>query len=116
VRRADNLHVPIVLKSGSFNLLDPSGPVMGLLYLYLTNYRGISYLPTTYKILSNILLSMLTPYAEDMFGIISVDFNTTGQLLIVYAAFVRYWKGNGNKVNQCFSCLWTSRKFMIQLG
>jgi hypothetical protein len=28
------------------------------------NYRGISLLPTTYKILSNILLSRLIPYAE----------------------------------------------------
>jgi len=27
VRRADNLHVPIVFKSGSLNLLEPSGPV-----------------------------------------------------------------------------------------
>ena len=27
------------------------------------NYRGISLLPTTYKILSNILLSRLVPYA-----------------------------------------------------
>jgi hypothetical protein len=26
-------HVPIVLKSGSLNLLEPSGPVMGLLYI-----------------------------------------------------------------------------------
>ena len=30
------------------------------------NYRGISLLPATYKILSNILLSMLTPYAEEV--------------------------------------------------
>ena len=30
------------------------------------NYRGISLLPTTYKILSNILLSRLTPYAEEI--------------------------------------------------
>ena len=28
------------------------------------NYRGISLLPTTYKILSNILLSRLIPYAK----------------------------------------------------
>jgi len=32
------------------------------------NYRGISLLPTTYKVLSNILLSRLTPYAEDVIG------------------------------------------------
>jgi len=31
-------------------------------------YRGISLLPTTYKILSNILLSRLTPYAEEITG------------------------------------------------
>ena len=28
------------------------------------NYRGISLLPTTYRILSNILLSRLIPYAN----------------------------------------------------
>jgi len=31
-----------------------------------SNYRGISPLPTMYKILSNILLSRLTPYAEEI--------------------------------------------------
>ena len=30
------------------------------------NYRGISLLPTMYKILSNILLSRLTLYAEEI--------------------------------------------------
>ena len=35
---------------------------------YCTNYRGISLLPTTYKILSNNLLSRLTPYAEEIIG------------------------------------------------
>jgi len=30
------------------------------------NYTGISLLPTTYKILSNILLSRLIPYAEEV--------------------------------------------------
>jgi len=30
------------------------------------NYRGISLLPTTYKILSNIVLSRLTSYAEEI--------------------------------------------------
>jgi hypothetical protein len=32
------------------------------------NYRGISLSPTTYKILSNILLSGLIPYAEEIMG------------------------------------------------
>jgi hypothetical protein len=33
-----------------------------------SNYRGISLLSTTYKILSNTLLSSLTPYAEEIIG------------------------------------------------
>ena len=32
------------------------------------NYRGISLLPTMYKVLSNILLSRLIPYAEEVIG------------------------------------------------
>jgi hypothetical protein len=32
------------------------------------NYRGVSLLPTTYKILSNILLSSFIPYAEEIIG------------------------------------------------
>jgi len=32
------------------------------------NYRGISLLPTTYKILSSILLSRLIPYAKEIIG------------------------------------------------
>ena len=52
-----------------------------------------------YKILSNILLSRLTPYAEENMGNISVDFDATGQLLIIYSAFTKYvrkeWEYNG---------------------
>jgi hypothetical protein len=33
-----------------------------------SNYRGLSLLSTTYKILSNILLSRLTTYAEEIIG------------------------------------------------
>jgi hypothetical protein len=33
-----------------------------------SNFRGISHLSATYKILSNILLSKLTPYAEEING------------------------------------------------
>ena len=53
------------------------------------NYRGISLLPTTYKILSNILLSRLIPYAEEIMGIISVDSDAVSQLLITYSVLVK---------------------------
>ena len=33
-----------------------------------SSYRGISLFPTTYKILTNILLSRLTPYTEEIIG------------------------------------------------
>jgi hypothetical protein len=35
---------------------------------HFSNYRGISLLSTTYRILSNILLSRLTPHAEKIIG------------------------------------------------
>jgi hypothetical protein len=34
-----------------------------------SNYRGISLLSATYETLSNILLSRLTPYAEEIIGV-----------------------------------------------
>ena len=33
-----------------------------------SQYRGVSLLSTTYKVLSNILLSRLTPYADEIIG------------------------------------------------
>ena len=57
-----------------------------------SNYRGISLLPTMYKILSNILLSRLTPHAKEIIG----DCDSTGQVLITYSAFIKYLRKNGN--------------------
>jgi hypothetical protein len=51
-----------------------------------SNYRGMSLLSTMYKILSDIFLSRLTQYAEEIIG---VDLDATGQLLIIYSAFVK---------------------------
>jgi hypothetical protein len=42
-----------------------------------SNYRGIALLSTTYKILSNILLARLTPYADEIMRNTSVDFGIT---------------------------------------
>ena len=69
------------------------------------NYRGISLLPNTYKILSSILLSRLIPYAKKIIGIISVAFDATSRLLIIYSTFAKYLRKNGNKMNQFISSL-----------
>ena len=43
-----------------------------------SNYRDISLLPTMYKILSNFLLSRLTPYAEEIIGDHHCGFRCSG--------------------------------------
>jgi len=37
--------------------------------------------------------------------IFSVDFDATGQLLIIYSAFVRNLRKNGNTMKQCISSI-----------
>ena len=70
-----------------------------------------------YKMFSNILLSRLTPYAEEITGDNTmVDFDDPSQLLIIHSAFVKYLIKNGNTMKWCVSSLYTSRKLMIQLG
>jgi len=68
------------------------------------NYIGVSLLPTTYKILSNILLSRLILYTKEIVRIINVDFETTDQL-IIYTAFIKYLRKNGNTMKKCISSL-----------
>jgi hypothetical protein len=36
-----------------------------------------------------------------LLGIISVDFDATGQLLIIYSAFIKYLRKSGNTMKQC---------------
>jgi hypothetical protein len=69
-----------------------------------SNYRGISLLLTMYKILYNILLSNLTPYAEESVADHLGGFQATGQLLTTYSAFVKYLRKNESKqaVHQLF--------------
>jgi len=69
------------------------------------NYRGISLLRTTYKMLSNILLSRLIPYAQEIIGDHQCAFDTTGRLLIIYSAFAKYLRKNGNTMNQFINSL-----------
>jgi len=70
------------------------------------NYRGISLLPTTYKILSNILLSRLIPYAEEIMGDHQCGFrrnrSTTDHIFCIRQILE---KKNGNTMRQCISSL-----------
>ena len=83
-----------------------------------SNYGGISYLSTTYKILSNILLSKLTPYAEEVIRDHNCGFgsnrSTTDYTRIFYNRHILEKKGNTMK--QCIRYLQTSRKLLIPLG
>ena len=81
-----------------------------------SNYRGISLFLTICKILSHILLSRLTPHAEDIIGDHHCGFwrntSTTDHIFCNHQIL----KKNGNTMRLCISYLQTSRKPMIQLG
>jgi len=59
-------------------------------------YRGISILPTTYKILSNILLSTLIPYAKENFWDHQCGFrcnrSTIDHIFCIRRIFHRKWE------------------------
>ena len=40
-----------------------------------------------------------------LLGIINVDSDTKGHLLIIYSVFVKYLRKNGNTMRQCISSL-----------
>jgi hypothetical protein len=70
-----------------------------------SNYRGISLLSTSYKILSNILLSRLIPYADDIIGDHQCGFrrnrSTADQIFYIRQIPVKKWEYNGT-VQQLF--------------
>ena len=60
------------------------------------NYRGISLLPTTYKILSKNLLSRLIPYAEEVTGDHQCGFrhkrSTSDHIFCIHQVLERKWE------------------------
>jgi len=68
-------------------------------------YRGITILPTTYKISTNILLSSLIPYAEEIMGDHQCGFrrnsSTTDHIYCIRQILEKKWKHN-EAVNQLF--------------
>ena len=69
------------------------------------NYRGISLLSTTYKTLSNILLSRLIPRAEEIIGDHQCGFrrnrSTTDHIFSIRQILEKKWKHN-EAVHQLF--------------
>jgi sorting nexin-29 len=63
-----------------------------------SNNSGISLLSTTYKILSNILLSRLTPYAEEIIGDHQCGFqqnmSTTDHIFCIRQILEKKWEYN----------------------
>jgi hypothetical protein len=70
-----------------------------------SNYRGISLLSTLYKILLNILLYKLTPYADEIIGHHQCGFRrnelTTDHIFYIRQILEKKWKYNGT-VHQLF--------------
>jgi hypothetical protein len=71
-----------------------------------SNYWSISLLPTSYKILSNILLSRLIPYADDIIGDHQCGFrrnrSTTDQIFYIRQILEKKWEYNGT-IDQVFT-------------
>jgi len=69
------------------------------------NYRGISLLPTTFKILCNILLSRLIPYTEEVIVDHQYGFrsnrSTTDHIFCIRRILEKKWEHN-EAVHQLF--------------
>jgi hypothetical protein len=64
-----------------------------------SNYRGITLLSNSFKILSNILLSRLTPYVDEIIGDHQCGFrrhrSTTNQIFCIREILEKKWEYNG---------------------
>jgi hypothetical protein len=93
-----------------------------------SNYQGTSLLSTSYKILSNILLSRLTPYVDEIIGDHQCGFrrnqSTIDQIFCIHQILEKKWENNGT-VHQLFidfkkTCDSVSRevlyKILIEFG
>jgi len=83
---------------------------------YCSNYRGVSFLPTTYKILSSILLSRLAPYAEEITGNHQCGFRRNRSTTDHIFCLRQILEKNGNTLKQYISTLCTSIQLMLHLG
>jgi hypothetical protein len=70
-----------------------------------SDYRGIPLLSTSYKVLLNIFLARLTPYADEIIGDHQCGFrhnrSTTDQIFYILQILEKKWEYNGT-VHQLF--------------
>jgi len=63
-----------------------------------SSYRGISLVPSTYKILSNMVLLRLTPYAEEIIGDHQCGFrcnkSTIDHIFCIHPVLLKKWEYN----------------------
>jgi hypothetical protein len=59
-----------------------------------SKYHGKPLLSISYKFLSSIPLSRLSPCLGDIIGIICIGFDVTDELLVRFSAVVKYWTRN----------------------
>jgi hypothetical protein len=69
------------------------------------NYKGISLLPTTYQMLSNIMLSKLIPYAEEIMEDHQCGFRSNRANTDHIFCIRQILEKNGNTMRQCISSL-----------
>jgi hypothetical protein len=81
-----------------------------------SNYRGISLLSSSYKILSNILLARLTQYADEIIGNHQCGFRRNSSTTDHIFIFCRYWRKNGSVFVRYVIYLQISGKSTIQSG
>jgi len=68
-----------------------------------SNYRSMSLFSTTYKLYPASCCHCKLHMQRILMGIISMNFNAVGQLLIIYSAFVKYLRKSVNRMKQCIS-------------
>jgi hypothetical protein len=111
VRRADNLthlHVPNVLKSRSLNLLEPSGPVMGLLYLLHSVCIICMYINVcihmhthTANYDTTMFMDLASSYIAWILGNVTVRMSILADLCML-SSTLKWWEAND------FLCYWPS--------
>jgi hypothetical protein len=79
VRRADHLHIPIDQKSGNLNLLEPSGPVIGLYrdyFTFLLLYVCDTHSPNPFNFVNSLTYRPRCNINKDIEGVMKFHYST----------------------------------------